>query len=99
MTSKPKTEHSAGDSELFIHLDLAGLASLLRAVEAAMTEGRGRMVLLRGSGMTVSSGSSDAFGKVTVTFTDVDGPADDAGRSDLPDPEPLPRRPVLEMQS
>lgn len=84
--------------DLSIHLDLAGLAALLKAVEAAMVDGRGQLVLRSGSGAIVSGGGAESSpGKVTVTFIDTPGPRDDDRRGE-PDPEPLPRTPVLEMQ-
>ena len=60
-----------GDDELFIHLDLDGLAALLRAVEAALATGRGHVTsdCAGGTGVAVSSGSKRAFDRVTVTFT------------------------------
>ena len=59
-----------GDDELFIHLDLDGLAALLRAVEAALATGSGHVTSesAGGKGVCVSSGSR-AFDRVTVTFT------------------------------
>ena len=59
-----------GDDELFIHLDLEGLAALLRAVEAALATGSGHVTSesAGGKGVSVSSGSSHAFDRVTVTF-------------------------------
>ena len=93
------TEKGSGDGELFIHLDLAGLAALLRAVEAAMASGRGQLSLPDGSGMSVGgAGAAGTFGKVTVTFADPAGPSDDDRRSRRPDPDPIPRVPVLELQ-
>lgn len=59
-----------GGGELFIHLDLDGLAALLRAVEAALATGHGHLSceLAGGRGINVSSGSSQAFDLVTMTF-------------------------------
>lgn len=61
----------SGDDELFIHLDLDGLAALLRAIEAALATGRGHLTcgLARGRGISVTGGSSHAFDQVTVTFS------------------------------
>lgn len=58
------------DDELFIHLDLDGLASLLRAVEAALATGRGILTCesAGGRGIAISTGSSHDFDQVTVTF-------------------------------
>ncbi|HEX8238821.1 MAG TPA: hypothetical protein VF574_03670 [Allosphingosinicella sp.] len=60
-----------GDDELFIHLDLDGLAALLRAVEAALATGRGHLTSesAGGRGIAVSTGSSRAFDQVTITFS------------------------------
>lgn len=57
------------EDELFLHLDLDGLAALLRAVEAALATGRGHVTSesAGGKGVAVSSGSR-AFDRVTVTF-------------------------------
>jgi hypothetical protein len=55
------------DDELFIHLDLHGLAALMKATEAAMATGRGRLELGSG-GITVSS-ATGPFAKVTMTFS------------------------------
>ena len=61
---------TSGDDELFIHLDLDGLAALLRAVEAALATGRGHATCdsAGGRGLAVRSGSSKSFDLVTVTF-------------------------------
>lgn len=94
------TESATGEAELFIHLDIDGLAALMKAVEAAMTDGSGRLCLRGGSGMIVAGGGApDRFGTVTVTFADRPGPSDDAGWTGRPDPERDARVPVLEMQS
>jgi hypothetical protein len=60
-----------GGGELFIHLDLDGLAALLRAVEAALATGRGHLTCesAGGRGIFVSSRSSQDFDLVTVTFS------------------------------
>lgn len=93
------TKPATGNGELLIHLDVAGLAALMRTVEAAMTDGRGHLTLSSGSGMAVSTGGScDRFGKVTVTFAGPADPPDDAWRSGRPDPEPEPRLPVLALR-
>lgn len=57
------------EDELFIQLDLDGLAALLRAVEAALATGRGHVTSesAGGKGVRVSSGPRD-FDRVTVTF-------------------------------
>ncbi len=66
-----KLEPPGGDDELFIHIDLDGLAALLRAVEAALATGRGHLTCesAGGRGIAVRSGSSHAFDQVTVTFS------------------------------
>lgn len=65
-----------GDDELFIHLDLDGLAALLRAVEAALATGRGHVTSesAGGKGIQASSGASRNFDRVTVTFARPRGP-------------------------
>jgi hypothetical protein len=66
-------DKTASDDELFIHLDLAGLAALMKATEAAMATGRGRLELGTGSkGIAVRTGTA-SFGKVTLTFSDPAG--------------------------
>jgi hypothetical protein len=59
-----------GGGELFIHLDLDGLAALLRAVEAALATGRGHLTCepAGGRGIFVSSSASQDFDLVTVSF-------------------------------
>lgn len=66
-----KPHPPSGDDELFIHLDLDGLAALLRAIEAALATGRGHLTCesAGGRGIAVSSGPSHAFDQVTVTFS------------------------------
>jgi len=68
-------EGATAEAELFIHLDIEGLAALLRAIEAAMSTGRGQLT----SSACVGGGPSDGFGKVTVTFADRTRPSDDSG--------------------
>ncbi|MGA9581410.1 MAG: hypothetical protein WBR13_05515 [Allosphingosinicella sp.] len=92
------TKPGNGGGELFIDLDIAGLAALMKAIEAAMAEGRGQLTLRSGGGMVVSSGCADRFAKVTVTFAGPADPPDDNWRSSRPDPEPEPRQPVLALQ-
>jgi hypothetical protein len=85
-------ETAIGESELLIHLDTAGLAALLKAVEAAMVDGQGHLTLGNGGGVIARSrGPSNRFDKVTVTFADSAGPRDDSWRIRRPDPEPEPR--------
>lgn len=92
------TKPEPGDGELFIHLDVAGLAALMKAIEAAMAGGRGQLVLRGGGGMAVSDGGSGRFSRVTVTFAGPADPPDDSWRSGQPDPEPEPRLPALALQ-
>jgi len=93
------TKPASGGDELLIHLDVAGLAALMKAVEAAMTDGRGQLTLRGGGGMIASrSGSTDRFGKVVVTFAGPADPPEDNWRSGRPDPEPEPRLPALALQ-
>jgi hypothetical protein len=66
-------DETPSDDELFIHLDLAGLAALLKATEAAMATGRGRLKLGSGAGgITVRTGT-ESFARVTLTFSDPGG--------------------------
>lgn len=69
MTPGIKPHPPSGDDELFIHLDLDGLAALLQAVEAALATGRGHLTCESADGIAVSSGPSHAFDQVTVTFS------------------------------
>lgn len=85
--------------KLLIHLDVDGLAALMKAIEAAMTDGRGHLSLHGASGMAVSaSGSHERFDAVTVTFAGPADPPDDSWRTGRPDPEPEPRLPALVLQ-
>ncbi|HYG47792.1 MAG TPA: hypothetical protein VD846_07600 [Allosphingosinicella sp.] len=88
---------AAADAELFIHLDMDGLAALLRAVEAAMATGRGHLTPRSGSAVIVGSGGSGAFGRVTVTFAHSAGPSHDRGPISKPTPDPVPRSRVPAM--
>ena len=91
---------ATSESELFIHLDTEGLAALLKAVEAAMIDGKGHLTLRGGGGGMVarSNAASNRFDKVTVFFAESPGPPDDAWRTRSPDPEPEPRAPILVLQ-
>jgi hypothetical protein len=64
-------DKTAADDELFIHLDLNGLVALMRATEAAMATGRGRLEL-RSGGIAVGSGTA-SFARVTLTYSDPAG--------------------------
>lgn len=70
MAPELKPETPDEEDELFIHLDLDGLAALLRAVEAALATGRGHVTTeaAGGKGVSASSGASREFERVTVTF-------------------------------
>ncbi len=92
------TKPGNGGGELFIDLDIAGLAALMKAIEAAIADGRGHLTLSGGGGMIVSSGYADRFAKVTVTFAGPADPPDDFRRSGRPDPEPEPRLPALALR-
>ena len=92
------TKPTTGGGELFIDLDIAGLAALMKAIEAAMAVGRGHLTLPSDGGMTVRSGSPDPFSKVIVTFARPADPPDDIWRSGRPHPEPEPRLPMLAVQ-
>ena len=91
------TKPATGGGELCIHLDISGLAALMKAIEAAMADGRGQLILRGGGGMA-ASGGSERFAKVTVTFAGPADPPDDSWRSGRPDHEPEPRLPVLLLQ-
>ncbi len=67
--SRPMPDITSSDDELFIHLDLAGLAALMKAAEAAIATGRGRLELGSGCrGITVRSGAT-SITRVTLTFS------------------------------
>jgi len=94
MISQPQPDKTPAGPELFIHLDVHGLAALLKAIEAAMVDGSGHLTLSSGTGMTVSSDGSNRFATATVTYIDTP----DDWRTRRPDPHPLPRTPALELQ-
>lgn len=58
---------SASD-ELLIHLNLDGLLALMKAAEAAIATGRGR-IEVGSAGIAVSSGAA-SFASLTLTFSD-----------------------------
>jgi hypothetical protein len=64
-------DKTASDGELFIHLDLDGLLALMKAAEAAIATGRGRLELGSG-GITVGTGTA-TFAAVSLTFSDPSG--------------------------
>ncbi|HEX8061711.1 MAG TPA: hypothetical protein VF535_00695 [Allosphingosinicella sp.] len=83
------TKPAEGGGELLIHLDVAGLAALMKAVQEAMTQGRGQLALSDGSVTVMGPGCSlEQFGRVTVTFEDPADPPDDNWRSGRPDRQP-----------
>lgn len=93
------TKSGTGGGELLIHLDVTGLAALMKALETAMIDGSGQLILRGGSGISVSRRDSpDRFGRATVTFAGPADPPDDCWRSGRPDPQPEPRLPVLALQ-
>jgi hypothetical protein len=93
------TKPGTGGDELLIHLDVAGLAALMKALEAAVADGSGQLMLRSGSGISVGPRCAPVrFGRVTVTFAGPADPPDDCWRSGRPDPEPEPRLPVLALQ-
>jgi hypothetical protein len=56
------------EDELFIHLDLDGLVALMKAAEAAITTGRGRLEL--GSGRIAVGIGTAQFARLTLTYSD-----------------------------
>ncbi|HEX8379692.1 MAG TPA: hypothetical protein VF619_03965 [Allosphingosinicella sp.] len=94
------TADGAGaEDELFIHLDVDGLAALLAAVEEAMTQGRGELIPAGGrgsSGAIGGSGSQSGFGKVIVTFESDGDPGErrESGAWILPEPATSPHVPA-----
>jgi hypothetical protein len=65
------TDETASDDELVIHLDLDGLVALMKAAEAAIATGRGR--LEAGSGVIAVRSGTTSFAGVTLTFSDCGG--------------------------
>jgi hypothetical protein len=65
-----KADPAAETPELFIHLDVEGLAALLKAIEAAMRSGHGVLSSDACSphGTIVGTGSPHAFDKVNISF-------------------------------
>ncbi|HEX8240841.1 MAG TPA: hypothetical protein VF574_13980 [Allosphingosinicella sp.] len=61
-------DKTSSDDELFIHLD--GLLALMKATEAAIATGRGRLELRPGSGGIAAGSGKASFAKLTLTFTD-----------------------------
>jgi hypothetical protein len=62
------TDKMVSDDEFVIHLDLAGLSALMKAAEAAMATGRGRIE--PGCGVSAVRSGSASFAGVTLTFSD-----------------------------
>lgn len=84
----------APDDELHIHLNLAGLATLMGTIHEAMVRGRAEL-RLDWSGVTVTGGgSAERVGSLKLTWVERPGPDEDE-----PDPQPLRRTPVLETVS
>lgn len=69
--SRLKVCDGTPDEEILIHLDLDGLLALMKAAEAAIANGRGRLELASG-GIVVSSGAA-SFARATLTFSDPGG--------------------------
>ncbi|HEX8238820.1 MAG TPA: hypothetical protein VF574_03665 [Allosphingosinicella sp.] len=82
-------DEAGAETEVFIHLDVEGLAALLRAIEAAMTTGRGELSAAA-FGPRAAAGAAGGFGRVTVTFAGRSGPCEDAGPIRLRDAGPPP---------
>ena len=76
-----------------MNLNLAGLSALLKALEAAMAEGQGRLSL--GGRIAIRSGSFERFAGMTLTYDDAPDDRDPLVR---PDPRPVIRTPVLALQ-
>jgi hypothetical protein len=89
-------DDAGGEVGLYIHLDVQGLAALLKAVEAAMSTGRGELSAAAFGAPAI--GASGDFGRVTFTFAERAGPSDDAGPVRLPDAGPLPGIPAFALQ-
>lgn len=94
--AEPESDKPGAGDELFIHLNLAGLAALMGTVEEAMVRGRSELSLGWG-GVTVTGGGSAAgFASLTLTYVERPGPDDDDDGTGRPDP--LPRTTVLVAQ-
>jgi hypothetical protein len=63
-------DNTPSDDHLLIHLDLDGLLALMKATEAAIATGRGRLELRPGSGGSAIASRMASSAKVTLTFTD-----------------------------
>jgi hypothetical protein len=63
-------DNTPSDDHLLIHLDLDGLLALMKATEAAIATGRGRIELRPGSGGIAAGSATASFAKLTLTFTD-----------------------------
>ena len=63
-------DEPVGDGQLFIYLDEHGADQLLRVIEAARRSGHEHLLTEEwgGTGLTISSGSTRSFNKVTITF-------------------------------
>jgi hypothetical protein len=82
---------AAADDEVHIHLNLAGLATLMGTIHEAMVRGRAEL-RLDWSGVSVSGGgSAGRVASLKLTWVERPGPDEDE-----PDPQPLRQTPVLE---
>ncbi len=88
------TETPAPEDELRIHLNLAGLAALMKTVEEAMVRGSGEL-RLGWSGVSVTYCNSPVgLHSLNLTWR----PDEDDG-DDEREPDPLPRARILETLS
>ena len=92
--AEPESDPPGAGDELFIHLNLVGLAALMGTVEEAMARGRGELSLGWGGVTVTGGGLPEKIGNLVLTYVDRPGPGDEE-----PDPQPLRRMPVLEAQS
>ena len=84
------------EKELVMHLDLAGLAALMKAIETALAEGRGRLSLgSGGGGISVRTAAFERFATVTFTFDT----SDDGDPPVRRDPRPAARTPTLALHA
>ena len=90
---EPKPYKRTAADELHVRLDIAGLAALMKTIEAAMAGGRGELRLGWSGVVVTGGGPTDGFRSLTVTYTETPGPNDKDERAG-----PVPRAPVLESQ-
>ncbi len=79
MERKSQPDRPADEPELFIHLDLDGLAALLVTIEKAMETGRAQLPL-GVSGIAARADTIGLFPNATITFQQ----SRDSGREDFP---------------